>query len=95
MDRTLPDFDTPGTAARTDYLIDGKHEATVFLTAAKSNKKKAACFALARPMAARLQAGFLDRAGERWLRDYAVFRAALAEVDPHVAATFRAEWQQD
>jgi hypothetical protein len=36
----LPDFDTPGTAARTDYLVDGKHEATVFLTAAKSNKRE-------------------------------------------------------
>jgi hypothetical protein len=36
----LPDFDTPGTAARTDYLIDGKHEATVFLSAAKSNKRE-------------------------------------------------------
>jgi hypothetical protein len=36
----VSDFDTPGTAARTDYLIDGKHEATVFLTAAKSNKRE-------------------------------------------------------
>ena len=33
----LPDFDTPGIAARTDYLVDGKHECTLFLTAAKSN----------------------------------------------------------
>ena len=36
----LPDFGTPGTAARTDYIVDGKHEATVFLTAAKSNKRE-------------------------------------------------------
>ena len=36
----VPDFDTPGTAARTDYLIDGPHEATVFLTAAKSDKRE-------------------------------------------------------
>lgn len=36
----LPDFDTPGTAARTDYLIDGKQEATVFLTASKSNQRE-------------------------------------------------------
>lgn len=36
----VPDFDTPGTAARTDYLIDGPREATVFLTAAKSNRKE-------------------------------------------------------
>jgi hypothetical protein len=37
---TLPDFGTPGVAARTDYLVDGKHEMTAFFTAAKSNKKE-------------------------------------------------------
>jgi hypothetical protein len=31
----LPDYGRPGTAARTDYLIDGPHEAMLFLTAAK------------------------------------------------------------
>ena len=29
-----------GVAARTDYLIDGKHDATLFLTAAKSNHRE-------------------------------------------------------
>ena len=29
-----------GVAARTDYLIDGPHSATVFLTAAKSNRRE-------------------------------------------------------
>ncbi len=33
----VPDFGQKGIAARTDYLIDGKHDLTVFLTAAKSN----------------------------------------------------------
>ena len=33
----IPDFGQKGIAARTDYLIDGKHDMTVFLTAAKSN----------------------------------------------------------
>lgn len=33
----LPLFDTPGIAARTDYLVEGKHELLVFLTAGKSN----------------------------------------------------------
>ncbi len=33
----LPDMGTPGVSARTDYLVDGKHEATFFLTAAKSD----------------------------------------------------------
>lgn len=33
----LPDFGQTGIAARTDYLIDGPHDALLFLTAAKSN----------------------------------------------------------
>jgi len=36
----LPNFGQPGIAARTDYLINGKHDMTMFLTAAKSNKKE-------------------------------------------------------
>jgi hypothetical protein len=36
----LPDFGQKGIAARTDYLIDGKHEMTMFLTAAKSNGRE-------------------------------------------------------
>ena len=35
-----PDFGTPGIAARTDYLIDGPREATVFLTASKANRRE-------------------------------------------------------
>lgn len=33
----LPGLGTQGTAARTDYIIDGPQECTIFLTAAKSN----------------------------------------------------------
>jgi hypothetical protein len=36
----LPDFGQKGIAARTDYLVNGKHDATVFLTAAKSNGRE-------------------------------------------------------
>jgi len=36
----LPDFGQPGTAARTDYLVNGPHDMTLFLTAAKSNRKE-------------------------------------------------------
>lgn len=36
----LPNFGTPGTAARTDYIVDGKNECTLFITAAKSNGKE-------------------------------------------------------
>lgn len=33
----LPNMGTPGIAARTDYIIDGKQECMLFLTAAKQN----------------------------------------------------------
>jgi hypothetical protein len=36
----IPDFGQPGTAARTDYLVNGPHDLTLFLTAAKSNGKE-------------------------------------------------------
>ncbi len=36
----IPNFGQPGTAARTDYLIDGAHDLTMFLTAAKRNKRE-------------------------------------------------------
>jgi len=36
----LPNFNTPGVGARTDYIIDGKNECMLFLTAAKANGKE-------------------------------------------------------
>lgn len=33
----LPNFNTPGIAARTDYLVNGEKECVLFLTAAKSD----------------------------------------------------------
>jgi len=40
----LPTFGTKGTAARTDYIIDGKNECMLFLTASKSNGKEGRVF---------------------------------------------------
>jgi hypothetical protein len=37
---TLPNMGTPGIANRTDYIVDGKHELSVFITVAKSNHKE-------------------------------------------------------
>jgi hypothetical protein len=37
---TMPDFGFKGIAARTDYLVDGQHELTMFLTAAKQNGRE-------------------------------------------------------
>ena len=36
----LPDFGQKGIAARTDYIVDGPRELTIFLTAAKSNGRE-------------------------------------------------------
>ena len=53
----LPDFGTPGIAARTDYLVDGPKTMTLFLTAAKANQKEG------RVIAARTTDG-----GKTWAR---------------------------
>ncbi|MEO6235677.1 MAG: sialidase family protein, partial [Vicinamibacterales bacterium] len=37
---TLPDFGHQGIAARTDYLVDGRDELTMFLTAAKTDGRE-------------------------------------------------------
>ena len=36
----LPDFGFPGTAARTDYIVNGKHDCMLFITVAKDNGKE-------------------------------------------------------
>jgi CubicO group peptidase (beta-lactamase class C family) len=36
----LPLFDQKGIAARTDYIVNGKHDCTLFLTAPKSNGRE-------------------------------------------------------
>ena len=40
----LPDFGQPGVAARTDYIVNGKRDAFLFLTAAKKNGKEGRVF---------------------------------------------------
>ncbi len=40
----LPLFGAPGIDARTDYLVNGKHEALVFLTALKTNGREGRVF---------------------------------------------------
>lgn len=36
----LPNFGAPGTAARTDYIVNGKHDAFAFITLAKQNGRE-------------------------------------------------------
>ncbi|MBX3421147.1 MAG: beta-propeller fold lactonase family protein [Pirellulaceae bacterium] len=51
----LPNFGTAGTAARTDYIVDGQHTLTMFLTAAKPDNREG------RPLAVRTTDG-----GKSW-----------------------------
>lgn len=47
----LPQFDTPGIAARTDYIVNSKHDCLLFLTAAKQDREEG------RPLAVRTTDG--------------------------------------
>ncbi len=38
--RALPDFNTPGTAARTDYIVSSEDECMLFITTAKSDGRE-------------------------------------------------------
>jgi hypothetical protein len=51
----IPNFGAPGTAARTDYIVEGPETLTMFITAAKSNAEEG------RPMAIRTTDG-----GKTW-----------------------------
>lgn len=51
----LPTFGQKGIAARTDYIVNGKHDCTLFLTASKSNNREG------RPLCARTRDG-----GKTW-----------------------------
>ena len=50
----FPDLGQPGIAARTDYIVNGKRDAFVFLTAAKRNGKEG------RPVCARTRDGGIN-----------------------------------
>ena len=86
---TLPDFGQKGIAARTDYLVDGPRELTMFLTAAKSNGREGRVICVAdrgrRPHVEPGRHGGARARGER-LRDHAVLRAAVADVHPDARA---------
>lgn len=41
----LPDMGTPGVAARTDYIVNGRHDLHAFLTAAKPDLEEGRAFA--------------------------------------------------
>lgn len=47
----LPNLGTAGTAARTDYIVNGKHDAFIFITVGKKNRREG------RPLCARTTDG--------------------------------------
>jgi len=73
----LPEMGTKGIAARTDYIIDGKNECLLFLTAAKSNGKEG------RPMMAKTIDGGITWSFVSWISpelegsNYAIMPASV------------------
>jgi hypothetical protein len=59
----LPLFAQPGIAARTDYLVNGKHDCLLFLTAAKSDGREG------RPLCARTTDGGKTWQFVAWIAD--------------------------
>lgn len=57
----LPDFGTQGTAARTDYIVNGKQDAFVFITVSKQNGREG------RPLCARTTDGGLTWQRASWI----------------------------
>lgn len=71
----LPLFDTKGIAARTDYVVLGKHDCLLFLTAAKSDGREG------RPLCVRTTDGGKTWRFEGWIGDepkgYAIMPATV------------------
>ena len=83
----LPDFGTPGTAARTDYIINGKHDMHLFITVAKENKREG------RPMVARTQDGGVTWDFVSWIgpepAGFAIMPSTLRLSDGEFLTTLR------
>jgi photosystem II stability/assembly factor-like uncharacterized protein len=71
----LPLFDQPGIAARTDYLVTGKHECLLFLTAAKRDGQEG------RPLCVKTKDGGKSWQFVAWIADeppgYAIMPATI------------------
>lgn len=73
----LQNFDQPGTAARTDYLVNGTHDLTMFLTVAKQNGKEGRVIAVRTRDGAKTWSleGFVGPEPEG--RDYSIMPSSL------------------
>jgi len=85
----LPNFDAPGTAARTDYLVDGKHACTALITAAKSNGKEG------RPLCMRTVDGGATWSFVSWIgpepKGFAIMPSSVRLSETHLVTAIRCQ----
>jgi hypothetical protein len=83
----LPLFGQPGVAARTDYVVNGKHECVLFLTAAKQDRREG------RPFCARTTDGGRTWDFVSWITDeprgYAIMPATVRLGEEELLTTVR------
>jgi len=83
----LPNFGQTGIAARTDYLVNGKHDMMIFVTAAKPNKREG------RVMAARTTDGGVAWEFVSWIGPepdgYSIMPASLRLSKERILTTIR------
>ena len=70
----IPTYDRTGIASRTDYIVNGEHDLTAFMTAHKENGREGRVFNVRRED---LELRFLDRPRAEGLLDHAIQRKAL------------------
>jgi len=85
----LPNFDAPGTAARTDYIVDGKHACTAFITAAKSDGKEG------RPLCMRTEDGGATWSFISWIgpepNGFAIMPSSIRLSNTHLVTAIRCQ----
>ena len=83
----LPDFNTPGTAARTDYIVDSQDECMLFITAAKSNEREG------RPMVVKTTDGGINWSFKSWIgpepEGFSIMPASARLSDNEILVTVR------
>ena len=83
----MPDFGTRGTAARTDYIINGKRDAFIFITASKRNGREG------RPLCARTTDGGMTWKLVSWIgpepKGFAIMPSTVRISDTELLTTLR------
>lgn len=83
----LPNFDAPGTGARTDYIIDSRDECMLFITAGKSNGRSG------RSMVVKTTDGGLNGSFVSWIgpepEGFSIMPASVRLSDTEILVTVR------